>query len=42
MIAFLLFGLLRVWRQRLIRALEIAGEDRLVSINKISLIQPLP
>ncbi len=42
MIAFLLFGLLRSLAAAFDQGAEIAGEDRLVSINKISLIQPLP
>ena len=42
MIAFLLFGLLRSLVVAFDQGAEIAGEDRLVSINKISLIQPLP
>lgn len=42
MIAFLLFGLLRSLAGAFDQGAEIAGEDRLVSINKISLIQPLP
>lgn len=42
MIAFLLFGLLRSLAAAFDQGADIAGEDRLVSINKISLIQPLP
>lgn len=42
MIAFLLFGLLRSLAAAFDQGAEIAGEDRLVSINKFSLIQPLP
>lgn len=42
MIAFLLFGLLRSLAGAFDQGAEIAGEDRLISINKISLIQPLP
>jgi putative ABC transport system permease protein len=42
LIAFLLFGLLRSLAAAFDQGAEIAGEDRLVSINKISLIQPLP
>lgn len=41
-IAFLLFGLLRSLAAAFDQGAEIAGEDRLISINKISLIQPLP
>ena len=42
MIAFLLFGLLRSLAAAFDQGAEIAGEDRLVSINKVSLIQPIP
>jgi putative ABC transport system permease protein len=42
LIAFLLFGLLRSLAAAFDQGAEIAGEDRLVSINKISLIQPIP
>ena len=41
-VAFLLFGLLRSLGTAFDQGAEIAGEDRLVTINKISLIQPLP
>lgn len=41
-IAFLLFGLLRSLSSAFDRGAEIAGEDRLVTINKVALIQPLP
>ena len=42
MIAFLLFGLLRSLSSAFNMGAEMAGEDRLVSINKVTLIQPLP
>lgn len=42
MIAFLLFGLLRTLSFAFEGGAQIAGEDRLVSINKVTLIQPLP
>lgn len=42
MIAFLLFGLLRSFSAAFSLGAEIAGEDRLVSINKVTLIMPLP
>jgi putative ABC transport system permease protein len=42
MIAFLLFGLLRTMGSAFEMGAELAGEDRLISIHKISLIQPLP
>lgn len=41
-IAFLLFGLLRSLGVAFDMGADIAGEDRLVTIHKISLIQPLP
>jgi len=42
MIAFLLFGLLRSLSAAFDGGANVAGEDRLVSINKVTLIQPLP
>lgn len=42
LVAFLLFGLLRSLAAAFDQGAEIAGEDRLISVNKISLIQPLP
>lgn len=42
MVAFLLFGLLRSLSTAFNAGAEIAGEDRLVTINKVTLIQPLP
>lgn len=42
MIAFLLFGLLRSLSVAFDGGARFAGEDRLVSINKVTLIQPLP
>jgi putative ABC transport system permease protein len=41
-IAFVLFGFLMTIRTAFALGVEIAGQDRLVLINKISLIQPLP
>jgi putative ABC transport system permease protein len=41
-IAFLLFGVLMTIRNSFARGVDIAGLDRLVLINKISLIMPLP
>jgi putative ABC transport system permease protein len=41
-IAFLLFGVLMTIRNSFAFGVEIAGLDRLVLINKISLIMPLP
>lgn len=40
-IAFLLFGLLRSLSAAFNAGADIAGEDRLISINKVALIQPL-
>ncbi len=41
-VAFLLFGILMTVRNSFTFGVEIAGLDRLVLINKISLIMPLP
>jgi len=41
-IAMFLFGLLAVMRGAFNQGVDIAGADRLVVINKVSLIQPLP
>lgn len=41
-VAFLLFGLLRSLAAAFNQGAELAGEDRLVTINKVTLIQPLP
>lgn len=41
-IAFLLFGLLQTMKAALTGGAELAGVDRLMTIHKISLIQPLP
>jgi putative ABC transport system permease protein len=41
-VAFLLFGLMQTLRVALTGNPELAGVDRLVTIHKISLIQPLP
>lgn len=41
-IAFLLFGLLRTLSMAFDGGARVEGEDRLVSINKVTLIQPLP
>ncbi|HKQ84735.1 MAG TPA: FtsX-like permease family protein [Steroidobacteraceae bacterium] len=41
-VAFLLFGVLEAFRSALSAGVELAGRDRLVTISKISLIQPLP
>jgi putative ABC transport system permease protein len=42
MIAFLLFGLLRSLGSAFESGARVAGEDRLISINKVTLIQPMP
>lgn len=41
-VAFLLFGLLRTLGNAFEQGTELAGEDRLATIHKVSLIQPLP
>lgn len=41
-IALLLFGLLAIVRVAFVGGTEIAGADRLVVVNKVSLIQPIP
>jgi len=41
-VALFLFGVLAVVRGAFSQGVEIAGTDRLVVINKVSLIQPLP
>lgn len=41
-IAFLLFGLLQTMRSALTGGADLAGVDRLMTLHKISLIQPLP
>ena len=41
-VALFLFGLLAVVRGAINQGLEVAGADRLVIVNKVSLIQPLP
>lgn len=41
-VAFLLFGILQTMRAALTGGADVAGADRLVTMNKLSLIQPLP
>ena len=41
-VALFLFGLLAIVRGAFNAGLDVAGSDRLVVINKVSLIQPLP
>jgi putative ABC transport system permease protein len=41
-IAFLLYGMLQTLTSALTGAVSLAGADRLISMNKVSLIQPLP
>ncbi len=41
-VAFLLFGILQTMRAALTGGADLAGVDRLVTINKVTLIQPLP
>jgi len=42
LVAFLLFGLLGALRNGFEMGVELAGADRLITIHKVSLIQPLP
>lgn len=41
-VAFLLFGILQTMRAALTMGADLAGVDRLVTINKISLVNPMP
>jgi putative ABC transport system permease protein len=41
-VALFLFGLLAIVRGAFSQGLEVAGSDRLVVVNKVSIIQPLP
>ena len=41
-VAFLLFGLLGAVRNALTAGVEVAGRDRLITTQKVSIIQPLP
>ncbi|MGH8237124.1 MAG: ABC transporter permease, partial [Steroidobacteraceae bacterium] len=41
-VAFLLFGLMQTLRVALTGSPDLAGVDRLVTIHKIAIIQPLP
>lgn len=41
-VAFLLFGILQTMRAALTGGADLAGVDRLITIHKVSLIQPLP
>ena len=41
-VAFILFGVLMAIRAAFTLGVELAGQDRLMVIDKISLIQPLP
>lgn len=41
-VAFLLFGLMQTFRSALTGSPELAGVDRLVTMSKVSIIQPLP
>jgi putative ABC transport system permease protein len=42
LVAFLLFGLLKTLESALTLGVDLAGADRLVTMHKVSLIQPLP
>ncbi|MFQ5534584.1 MAG: ABC transporter permease [Sphingomonadales bacterium] len=41
-VAFLIFGVLTAFKDALNAGVELAGANRLVTVNKISFIQPLP
>lgn len=41
-VALFLFGLLAVVRGAFNQGIDVAGADRLVIVNKVSIIQPLP
>lgn len=41
-VAFLLFGVLETLKTALTGGAELAGIDRLITMNKVSLVQPLP
>src|SRR5687767_1920628 len=41
-VAFLLFGLMQTLRVALTGSPDLAGVDRLITIHKIAIIQPLP
>lgn len=41
-VAMFLFGLLAILRTAFVGGVDVAGADRLVAINKVSIIQPLP
>src|SRR5690606_11968384 len=40
--AFLLFGILQTMKAALTGGAELAGADRLITMNKVTFIQPLP
>jgi putative ABC transport system permease protein len=42
MVAFLLFGILSATREAFVGGVELVGNDRLITIHRISLVQPLP
>ncbi len=41
-VAFVLFGILSATREAFVGGVELVGNDRLITIHKVSLIQPLP
>jgi putative ABC transport system permease protein len=41
-VAFLLFGILQTMRMALTGGAELAGADRLISMHKVTFVQPLP
>lgn len=42
LVAFLLFGILSATREAFVGGVELVGNDRLITMHRISLIQPLP
>ena len=42
LVAFVLFGVLMAIRAAFSYGVEVAGADRLMTIHKVSIIQPLP
>ena len=41
-VALFLFGLLAIVRGAFHQGIDVAGADRLIILNKVSIIQPLP
>lgn len=42
LVAFLLFGLLAATREAFVGGLDLVGNERLITMHKVSLVQPLP